>query len=173
MHKITTIGFDIAKCIVVVLGADSAGNGVLGKKPRREEAHAFFASSPAGLVGMEACATALLGARDRRPVGRGARPIPPTDGKAYAARRKNDCVEAAAICEAVTRPSVRTPPIKTVDQQAARGARSAHELLSRQRVTFINALRGRMAEFGVLARGRPPACRAAYREACRSCGAHY
>jgi transposase len=70
-------------------------------------------------------------------------------------RQKNDAADAAAICEAVTRPSVRTTPVKTADQQAARVVQRTHELLSRQRVTLINAIRGHMAEFGVLAPAGP------------------
>jgi transposase len=73
----------------------------------------------------------------------------------YVARQKNDAADAAAICEAVTRPSVRTTPNKTAEQQAARVTHRTHELLSRQRVTLINAIRGHMAEFGVLAPAGP------------------
>ncbi|MFC7478745.1 hypothetical protein ACFQS7_30860 [Dankookia sp. GCM10030260] len=70
-------------------------------------------------------------------------------------RQKNDAADAAAICEAVTRPNVRTTPIKTTDQQAARVMQRTHELLSRQRVTLINAVRGHLAEFGILAPAGP------------------
>jgi len=155
MGEVTTIGLDIAKRIFVAHGADAAGNEVLRKKLRREEVHAFFASLPTCLVGMEACATAHNWAREIAALGHDARLIPPSYVKAYVVRQKNDFVDAAAICEAVTRPSVRQTPIKTIEQQAARVAQRTHELLSRQRVTLINALRGHMAEFGILAPAGP------------------
>ena len=81
-----------------------------------------------------------LGVRDGS-LGHEARLIPPAYVKPYVVRHKNDAADAAAICEAVTRPSVRTVPAKTVEQQAARVAHRTHELLSRQRVTLINAIR--------------------------------
>jgi hypothetical protein len=77
--------------------------------------------------------------------------IPPAHVKPYVVRRKNDAADAAAIREAVTRPSVRTTAVETAEQQAARVVHRTHEPLSRQRVTLINAIRSRMAEFGVLA----------------------
>ena len=81
--------------------------------------------------------------------------IPSSYVKAYVVRQKNDFVDAAAICEAVTRPSVRQTPIKTVERQAARVAQRTHEILSRQRVTLFNALCGPVAEFGILAPSGP------------------
>jgi transposase len=120
MAEITTVGLDIAKRIFVAHAADAAGNEVLRKKLRREEVHAFFASLPPCLVGMEACATSHYWAREIAALGHDARLIPPAYVKAYVVRQKNDFVDAAAICEAVTRPSVRQTPVKTVEQQAAR-----------------------------------------------------
>ena len=155
MGESTTVGLDIAKRIFVVHGADAAGNKVLTKKLRREEVHAFFASLPPCLVGMEGCATSHYWAREIAALGHDARLIPPAYVKAYVVRQKNDFVDAAAICEAVTRPSVRQTSVKTVLQQAARVTQGTHELLSRQRVTLINALRGHMAEFGILAPAGP------------------
>jgi transposase len=155
MGEITTVGLDIAKRIFVAHGADAAGNEVLRKKLRREEVRAFFASLPPCLVGMEACATAHYWAREIAALGHDARLIPPIYVKAYVVRQKNDFVDAAAICEAVTRPSVPQTPVKTLEQQAARVTQRTHELLSRQRVTLINALRGHMAEFGILAPAGP------------------
>jgi transposase len=142
MGEITAVGLDIAKRIFVVHGADAAGNKVLAKKLRREEVHAFFASLPPCLVGMEACATSHYWAREIAALGHDARLIPPAYVKAYVVRQKNDFVDAAAICEAVTRPRVRQTPVKTVEQQAARVTQRTHELLSRQRVTLIPCLSG-------------------------------
>ena len=151
MDEITTIGLDIGKRVLQVHGADASGRMVLHRKLKREEMQAFFAKLPRCLVGMEACATSHYWARELQVVGHDVRLIPPLYIKPYVVRQKNDAADAAAICEAVTRPSVRTTPIKTIEQQAARVTQRTHELLSRQRVTLINAIRGHMAEFGVLA----------------------
>jgi transposase len=99
----------------------------------------------------EACATSHYWAREMAALGHDARLIPPIYVKGYVVRQKNDFVDAAAICEAETRPSVQQTPVKTVEQQAACVTQRTHELPSRQRVTLINALRGHMAEFGILA----------------------
>ncbi len=150
-----TVGLDIAKRVFQVHGIDAAGRTVLQKKLRREDVQAFFATLPPCRVGMEACATAHYWAREIAAVGHETRLIPPAYVKPYVVRQKNDAADAAAICEAVTRPSVRTTPAKTPEQQAARVAHRAHGLLSRQRVTLINAIRGHMAEFGILAPAGP------------------
>lgn len=155
MGEVTTIGLDIGKRVLQVHGADARGRKVLQRKLRREEVLPFFAALPSCLVGMEACATAHHWARELRALGHDVRLIPPAYVKPYVPRQKNDAADAAAICEAVTRPSVRTTPIKTAEQQAARVTHRTHELLSRQRVTLINAIRGHMAEFGVLAPAGP------------------
>ena len=149
MVEIATLGLDIGKRVLQVHGADARGKTVLQRKLRREEVAAFFASVPPCLVGMEACATAHYWGRKLRELSHDVRLIPPSYVKPYVVRQKNDAADAAAICEAVTRPSVRTTPIKSEDQQAARVVQRTHELLSRQRVTLINAVRGHLAEFGI------------------------
>ena len=155
MVEITTIGLDIGKRVLQVHGADAQGRKVLQRKLRRDELRAFFAALPPCLVGMEACATAHYWGRELRELGHDVHLIPPSYVKPYVVRQKNDAADAAAICEAVTRPNVRTTPIKTADQQAARVMQRTHELLSRQRVTLINAVRGHLAEFGILAPAGP------------------
>ena len=155
MGEITTVGLDIGKRVLQVHAADAGGRKILRRKLRREEVRAFFAGLPRCLVGMEACATAHHWARELRALGHDVRLIPPAYVRPCVVRRKNDAADAAAICEAVARPSVRTTPVKTADQQAARVVQRTHELLSRQRVTLINAIRGHMAEFGVLAPAGP------------------
>lgn len=155
MGEVTTIGLDIGKRVLQVHGVDAAGRVIIQRKLRREEVQTFFSRLPRCLVGMEACATAHYWAREIAAFGHDTRLIPPVYVKPYVIRQKNDAADAAAICEAVTRPSVRTTTAKTVEQQAARVAHRAHELLSRQRVTLINAIRGHMAEFGILAPAGP------------------
>jgi transposase len=76
--------------------------------------------------------------------------MPPAYAKAYVRRNKNDAADAAAICEAVSRPSMRFVTIKTAAQQAAAGLHKVRELLMKQRTMLINALRGLMAEFGIV-----------------------
>lgn len=158
MNEITTIGLDLAKRVFQVHGADATGRPVLQKKLRREEVLSFFAKVPPCVVGMEACASSHHWARELRALGHDARMIPASYVKPYVARQKNDAADAAAICEAVTRPAVRTAPIKSLTQQALRVLHRTHELLSRQRVSLINAIRSHMAEFGVIAPAGPSAC---------------
>lgn len=155
MRGITTIGLDIGKRVLQVHGTDASGRGVLQRKLRREEVLPFFAELPRCLVGMEACATSHYWGRELKALGHEVRLIPPSYVKPYVVRQKNDAADAAAICEAVTRPTVRTTPIKSIEQQAGRVVQRTHELLSRQRVTLINAIRGHLAEFGILAPAGP------------------
>lgn len=155
MRSVTTIGFDIGKRVMQVHGTDREGRAVLKRKLYREDVHRFFQDLPPCLVGMEACATAHYWAREIAALGHETRLIPPAYVKPYVVRHKNDAADAAAICEAVTRPCVRTTPVKTVENQANRVIHRTHELLSRQRVTLINAIRSHMAEFGILAPAGP------------------
>ncbi|HEV7328076.1 MAG TPA: IS110 family transposase [Bosea sp. (in: a-proteobacteria)] len=155
MEEVTTIGLDLAKRVFQVHGADAKGRPVLQKRLRREDVLSFFAKLPPCIVGMEACASSHYWAREIRNLGHDARMIPASYVKPYVARQKNDAADAAAICEAVTRPAVRAAPIKTLAQQAARVVHRTHEILSRQRVSLINAIRSHMAEFGVIAAAGP------------------
>ena len=120
MDEITTVGLDLAKRVFQVHGADAKGRVVLQKKLRREDVLSFFAKLPPCVVGMEAGASSHYWAREIRDLGHDARMIPASYVKPYVARQKNDAADAAAICEAVTRPAVRSAPIKSLAQQAAR-----------------------------------------------------
>lgn len=155
MEEVTTIGLDLAKRVFQVHGADAKGRPVLQKKLRREDVLSVFAKLPPCIVGMEACASSHYWAREIRNLGHDVRMIPASYVKPYVARQKNDAADAAAICEAVTRPAVRSAPIKSLSQQAARVVHRTHEILSRQRVSLINAIRSHMAEFGVIAAAGP------------------
>jgi transposase len=147
---ITTIGLDLAKHVFQVHGVAADGSVVLKKRLRRGQVLAFFAGLKPCLVGMEACATAHFWARQLRQLGHDVRLMPAQYVKAYLRRGKNDAADAAAICEAVTRPSMRFVPIKSEDQQAALMLHRARDLLVRQRTQLINAIRGHLAEFGVI-----------------------
>jgi transposase len=149
--RITTIGLDLAKHWFQVHGVDAAGRPVVKRRLRRSEVVEFFKSLEPCLVGIEACATAHHWARELIAMGHEVKLMPPAYVKAYVKRNKNDAADAEAICEAVTRPSMRFVPIKDVDQQSVLMLHRARALLIRQRTMLVNALRARMAEFGVIA----------------------
>jgi transposase len=149
--QVTTIGLDIAKRVFQAHGADAAGRAVLRRRLGRSELLAFLGRLPPCLVGIEACGTAHHWAREIRALGHEVRLLPPAYVKPYVKRGKTDAADAEAICEAVTRPTMRCVPIKTADEQAALLLHRARDLLVRQRTMLINALRGHMAEFGVVA----------------------
>jgi transposase len=158
--QITTIGLDLAKHIFQVHGVDVFGNVVEKRRLRRAQVLTYFAKLPACLVGMEACATAHFWARELRSIGHDVRLIPPQYVKPYVRRGKNDAADAAAICEAVTRPCMRFVPIKSEEQQSLLVMHRARDLLVRQRTQLINAIRGHLAEFGLIqAQGVPNVAR--------------
>jgi transposase len=148
--QITTIGLDLAKTVFQVHCLDSTG-AVLRKKLRRSEVLAFFGAVPTCLVGMESCATAHHWAREITALGHEVRLMPPAYVKAYLRRQKNDAADAEAICEAVSRPTMRFVPIKSAERQGVLVLHRTRELLVRQRTKLINAIRGHCAEFGLVA----------------------
>jgi transposase len=149
--QVTTIGLDIAKNVFQVHGIDAAEKVVVRKQLRRSQVLAFFAALPPCLVGMEACATAHYWARELTKLGHRVRLMPAKDVKAYVKRNKNDAADAAAICEAVRRPTMRFVPVKSAEQQAQLMQHRARDLLMRQRTQLINAVRAHMAELGISA----------------------
>ena len=126
----TTIGLDLAKQVFQIHGVNEAGDVVVKRRLRRAQVMTYFASLPACLIGMEACATAHFWARELRSLGHEVRLMPPQYVKAYVKRGKNDAADAAAICEAVSRPSMRFVPVKTEEQQSALTMHRVRELLS-------------------------------------------
>ena len=151
MGEVTMIGLDLAKHVFQVHGVDAEGATVLRKQLRRAQVLAFFSRLPPCLVGLEACATAHYWARELRALGHEVRLMPAQYVKAYIKRNKHDAADAEAICEAVQRPTMRFVPVKTADQQAAVLLHRGRERLVRQRTGLVNALRGHLAEFGVIA----------------------
>lgn len=147
--QITTIGVDLAKHVFQLHGIGPDGHVLLRQKLRRSQMITFFAKLPPCLVGMEACATAHHWARQLRALGHQVRLMPAHYVKAYIKRGKNDAADAEAICEAVTRPTMRFVAIKTKEQQAVLVMHRTRELLVRQRTQTINALRGLLGEFGI------------------------
>jgi transposase len=149
--QVSTIGLDIAKRVFQVHGVDAVGAAVIRKKLRRSELLQFFARLAPCVIGIEACATAHYWARELTALGHQVRLVPPSYVKAYVKRGKNDAADAEAICEAVTRPSMRFVPVKSEEQQGVLVLHRARELLVRQRTMLVNGLRGHMAEFGIIA----------------------
>ncbi len=148
--KTTTIGLDLAKSVFQVHGVDAAGKVTVRKKLRRSELLRFFEALSPCLVGVEACATAHYWARELGALGHEVRLMAPSYVKAYVRRQKNDAADAEAICEAVTRPTMRFVPIKSADRQSVLVLHRSRELLVRQRTMLINAIRGHCAEFGMI-----------------------
>ncbi|HSP24212.1 MAG TPA: IS110 family transposase, partial [Saliniramus sp.] len=149
--NITTIGLDIAKSIFQVHCVDERGATVMQRKLRRAQVEGFFQRLPPTLVGIEACGSAHYWARRLSAMGHEVRLMPPQYVKPYVKRNKTDARDAEAICEAVTRPSMRFVPIKSEAAQAARGLHRARDLLVRQRSQITNNMRGLLAEFGIVA----------------------
>jgi len=153
--QVSTNGIDLAKNVFQVHGVDAIGKVTITKKLRRSQVLALFERFPRCLIGMEACATSHHWARELRALGHDVRLMPASYVKAYVKRNKNDAADAAAICEAVTRPSMRFVPVKTAEQQSALMLHRTRDLLVRQRTQLINAMRAHLAELGlVAARGR-------------------
>ena len=146
----TTIGLDIAKNFFQVHAVDAAGKVVLRRKLSRGEVLRFFEAQPKMLVGIEACGTGRYWAREIAALGHEVRLLPPTYVKPYVKRGKTDAADAEAICEAVTRPNMHFVPIKTAEQQAALMMHRPRELLVGQRTALVNALRGHLAELGIV-----------------------
>ena len=151
METISTVGLDIAKNVFQVHGIDANGNVVVRRQLRRRQVLPFFAKLSRCLVGMEACATAHHWAREIAKLGHQVRLMPPHYVKPYVKRSKSDAADAAAICEGVTRPTMRFVAVKSDEQQSVLMLHRTRELLVRQRTMLINAIRAHMAEFGIVA----------------------
>src|SRR5258708_15195477 len=151
MEKIIRIGMDISKQVFQLHGVDESEQPVLRRTLRRGALERFFAAMPPTVVGMEACGGAHHWARVLRGLGHEVRLLPPQYVKPYVKRGKNDAADAAAICEAMSRPSMRFVPVKTAEDQASLVLLGTRELLNKQRTMLINSLRGHAAEFGIVA----------------------
>ena len=148
--EIKALGIDLAKSVFQLHGVDAEGTAVLRKKLRRGAVLDFLRGLPPCLIGMEACASSHHWAREIAALGHDVRLIPPAYVKPYVKRQKNDAADAEAICEAVTRPSMRFVPVKSPEQQCVLMLHRSRDLLMRQRTMLLNAIRAHLAEFGII-----------------------
>lgn len=149
-QEVATVGLDLAKNVFQVHAIGADGAVLIRRKLRRSEVIRFFAELPPCLVGMEACASAHHWARELMAIGHEVRLMPPAYVKPYVKRGKTDAADAEAICEAVTRPTMRFVAVKSVEQQAVLMLHKSRDLMVRQRTMLINALRGHLAEYGIV-----------------------
>ena len=147
--EITTVGLDLAKSIFQVHAVNAASAVVVRKALRRSQVLPFFKKLPSCLVGIEACGTSHHWARELAKLGHEVRLMPPAYVKPYVKRGKTDANDAEAICEVVTRPTMRFVPVKSPEQQAALTLHRTRDLLVKQRTQLVNMIRGLLAEFGI------------------------
>ena len=151
MQTVTTIGLDIAKSVFQVHGVAAAGQVVVRRQLKRRYVLTFFQKLPSCLVGIEACASSHYWSRELQALGHTVRLMPPAYVKPYIKRQKNDEADAEAICEAVTRASMRFVETKTPEQQSCLMLHRTRHLFIRQQTAVINAIRAHLAEFGIVA----------------------
>ena len=148
--NITTIGVDLAKSVFQVHGIDKHGKAVIQKRLRRSKVLEFFVQLPPCLIGMEACSSAHYWARKLREQGHDVKLMAPQFVKPYVKANKTDAADAEAICEAVTRPTMRFVPIKSVDQHAVLSLHRARSGFVKSRTAQANQIRGLLGEFGIV-----------------------
>ncbi len=148
--NVTTIGIDLAKSVFQLHGVDATGAVVFRKRLRRSAVLDFLRGLPRCLIGLEACATSHFWAREIGALGHEVRLIPPAYVKPYVKRQKNDAADAEAICEAVTRPTMRFVPVKSAERQGILMLHRTRDLFMRQRTMMLNAVRAHLAEFGII-----------------------
>ena len=151
MTSVATIGLDIAKSVFQVHGVDGAGQVVVRRRLTRGRVLAFFEKLAPCVVGIEACSSSHYWAREIAARGHQVRLMPAQYVKPYVKRGKNDAADAEAICEAVTRPTMRFVPVKTPEQQSVMMLHRVRLMLNRQRTQLSNSLRAHLSEFGIVA----------------------
>lgn len=151
MEEVVTIGLDIAKSVFQVHGVSSSGEVVLRRQLKRARMLPFFAKLPPCLIGIEACNNSHYWARELTALGHDVKLMPAQYVKPYVKRGKNDAADAEAICEAVTRPTMRFVAVKSPEQQSLMMLHRVRLMLNRQRTQISNAIRAHISEFGVVA----------------------
>ncbi|NNU17087.1 IS110 family transposase [Parvularcula sp. ZS-1/3] len=150
-QRVVTVGVDLAKNVFAVHGVDEQGKVVFRKSLRRPKVEAFFAKLPPCLIGMEACATAHHWSRVLTELGHEVKLMPPAYVKPYVKSQKNDATDAEAICEAVTRPTMRFVTPKSVEQQGVLTLHRTRTMIMTHRTRLVNTVRAHLAEFGIIA----------------------
>ena len=154
MEQVIRVGLDTSKHVFQVHGIDRQERVTLCRQLSRGQVEKFFAALPPTVVGLEACGASHYWARVLGELGHEVRLLPPQYVKPYVKRGKNDRIDAEAICEAMSRPSMRFVPVKSAEEQAAAMLLSVRDMLVKQRSMLVNAIRAHAAEFGVIgARG--------------------
>ena len=149
--EVTTIGVDVAKDVFAIHGVDAEGRVKVRKRLVRKHLLEFLSKLPTCLVGLEACASAHYWAREIERLGHRVKLMSPRFVKPYRKNDKSDANDAEAICEAVTRPSMRFVPIKSEAQQDLQAAHRAREQLLKSRTALVNQARALLAEHGIIA----------------------
>lgn len=151
MEQITRIGIDTSKSVFQLHGVNAEEKPILRKKQTRTQMIAFLKDLPPTVIAIEACGSAHHWARQLGSFGHEVKLIAPQLAKPYVKRGKNDAADAEALCEAMSRPTMRFVPVKTADQQAALMLVGMRDRLVRNRTQLANAIRGYAAEFGLTA----------------------
>jgi transposase len=151
VNDLIRIGMDTSKSAFQLHGVDTEERPILRKKLRRRQVVEFFEKLPRTQIGIEACGAAHQWARQLTALGHTVLLLPPQRVKPYVARNKNDAADAEAICEAMSRPTMRFVPVKTAEQQAALMLTGVRDQLVRRRTQLSNTIRGYAAEFGLVA----------------------
>lgn len=145
---VTTIGLDIGKDVFQAHGIAADGTVIFNRTIRRKQLLKFFEKLPSCLIGIEACGSAHHWARELLAIGHDVRLMPAAYVKPYVKRGKTDAVDAEAICEAVTRPTMRFVAVKSKEQQALLAMHRVRQLIVRQKTQILNVIRGLLREFG-------------------------
>jgi transposase len=151
VEKIIRIGMDTSKHVFQLHGVNAAEQPILRKKMRRKEILDFFAHCPPTVIAFEACGASHQWARLLTELGHDVKLIAPQLVKPYVKRGKNDGADAEALCEAVSRPTMRFVPVKSADQQAALMLVGMRERAVAAQTQLANTIRGYSAEFGLTA----------------------
>lgn len=147
--KITIVGIDLAKNVLQIHGVNKQGKKVFNKQLQRNHVLSYFAQLPPCLIGMEACGSAHFWARKLQELGHTVKLMAPQFVKPYVKTNKNDAADAEAICEAVTRPTMRFVPIKNGEQQAVLSLHRARQGFVKARTAQANQIRGLLIEYGI------------------------
>jgi transposase len=149
MRNVATMGIDLAKNIFQIHGADERGGKVFEKRVKRLHLLNFLANMPTCLIGIEACGGSHHWAREMEKLGHVVRQMPPQYVKPYVKTNKNDRNDAAAICEAVARPSMHFVPTKSIEQQDIQALHRCRERLVKNRTALSNQARALLLEMGI------------------------